>query len=172
MKKVKIIAMLMLFVLALTACTTPQPAKSTATAYGLQFEVEEDWVVEEVEGFTYVYFSESETNYLVFMQPTAVTSEIVVDEETVTYLVEMFAMIAGGEAPEVTVTELTIDGRTVYSSEAEIIVNNAVFAKVAIWMCVDNSNSYMWMYLEGPDTYDQYYSNVKALTESIVFVGE
>ena len=174
MKKTKILAILMLFVLAFTACTTPEPQKPTATAYGLQFEVEEDWEIQEQEGYVLVCFNEAQYNFLTFFQPNTIyISQKPLDEESAILLVKLYSIsMIGGIASDVTATEMTIDGRVVWAGEASVIVNDTTSMKITIWMCMDDSNSYVWMYFENAETYDQYIASAQAVMDSIIFVGE
>jgi len=171
MKKVKLVAILMLFVLALTACTTPQPAKPTTTIYGMQFEVEETWAFEENEGGTLIYFNENDEGCLLVSMPFASDADNV-DVENVGNMLKAIALFSGADIPEVSVVEISIGGKSAFYSEATLANGDIVHSQVLYCLCDDGTAIYAWMYMAPPNEYEANVEKVKAILNSIVFIEE
>jgi hypothetical protein len=189
-KITKILALTLVLALALTGCKKPNPEVSsipessvvestpesitpvvdgdTYTAYGMQFVMGEGWTVEVSTIYTYVYFDNSQQGFVMFMEPYGIGT-MVLNESAVVELVEEVASQLGGECNVGPVTTITVDGKSVWAVQTEVVVNGST-VKMDYWLFKEGSDAYVWVFFGAPDYYAAHIADAQALTNSIIFV--
>ena len=176
MKKIisMILALILMFTLA--SCTkstainmadisTPALEGIPKTAYGIQFETNEDWTIVVNSIYTYVYLTENTPCFIMFMEPMNTGTGRFTKTE-VEGAAKIFSEDLGSNATVGDAYQLVLDGKDVWAVEVtgEML---GLQVKITIWLYRDGTDTYTWMYLSPVEEYETYLPYAQALVKSM-----
>ena len=169
MKK-RVLALLLAVMLLFTACNCTAGTKTTYTLYTLQFEVDNDFVVEETleEGLVLVYLDETRESYLHITSTAA--SGFAMGTAQAKVLMQLIIQTEGIVNTESETTEFTVGGVNAWTMSASITKNGTEQADYTIWMFVESDTMYVILYVTPPASTAKYLPEAEAVVSSMRFV--
>ena len=195
MKITKILALTLVFALALTGCTRPNPEVSSVPessvvestpqsiapvvdgdayvfADALEFEVESGWRFDYDEAGTLnIQLNTTGFAYMLFVTPMEAPF-LYINEEMATMALEEMTTVLGGEVTLHEVSEVAVAGETAYIIVADLKVNETMTFKMTFWMCKPESGNmaFAWIYMAMAENYDECLPQAQGLVDSIRFI--
>ena len=145
--------------------STPTLDGVTYTAYGLQFEVEEDWLVE-VDGiYTDIYFNNYTICCMTFSEPMY-TGVGQLTKTEIEHEMEIYAENREGNVTIADAYQVIVDNEKVWVIDVFEEISG-VEAQLTFWIYRTGSDTYMWSYIAPLYEYEVCLPYVQALIKSM-----
>jgi hypothetical protein len=145
--------------------STPELDGVAYTAYGIQFEANEDWWVTEIGTHTYIVFYDTETCSFLLVAPKDARYNTLAKAYVEGYAIGFSASL-GSNSSIGTATQVVVDNKNVWTIDASATVNGQKM-EITIWMYGDNDVIYTWIFLATPDDYEANLPYVQAVIKSM-----
>ena len=137
----------------------------SCTAYGIQFEINEGWQVKEIDGFTYVFFTNSSICGLIFAEPENIGATTL-SQHFVEGYAEDYASFFESDVVVGNATITTIDGNDVWFVNIGGTLSGEQIEST-IWLYKDGATLYVWVFMGTPEEYETYFPYAQALIKSM-----
>jgi len=182
MKKIISMILVLILMFTLVSCTrpfidpsstplnmadisTPELNGITYTAYGIQFEIKEDWVVE-VDGiYTDIYFNNYTSSCMTFSEPMY-TGVGQLTKTEIEHEMEIYAENREGNVTIADAYQVIVDNEKVWVIDVFEEISG-VELQLTFWIYRTGSDTYMWSYIAPFYEYEVCLPYVQALIKSM-----